>query len=70
MQGDPGPPHVCSLVGDPVSESPEESRIVDSVGLPVEFLSPVGPANLLPISSITVPKLHSLFACECLHPSE
>ena len=27
-----------SLIGDSVSESPQESRLVDSVGLPVEFL--------------------------------
>jgi hypothetical protein len=34
---DPAP--VCFLVGGSVSKSPQRSRLVDSVGLPVEFLS-------------------------------
>ena len=42
--GDLGPDHVCSLVGISVSESPKGG----SVGLPVEFLSPLSPAILLP----------------------
>ena len=35
--------HVCSLVGGSVSESPEGSRLIDTVGFSVEFLSPSGP---------------------------
>jgi hypothetical protein len=42
------------------------SRLVDSVGLPVEFLSPLGPALLPPIFH-RVPKLHPLFGCGCHH---
>ena len=34
-----GPADVCSLFGNSVSGSPHESRLVDSVGLPVESLS-------------------------------
>jgi hypothetical protein len=33
---------LCSLVDGSVSESSQRSRLVDSVGLPVEFLSPSG----------------------------
>lgn len=36
-----GPACVCFLVGFSVSESPQRSRLVDSVGRPVEFLSPL-----------------------------
>jgi hypothetical protein len=38
-----GPALVCSLVGGSVSESPQESRLVDSVGLLMEFLSTPSP---------------------------
>jgi hypothetical protein len=41
-----GPVCACSLIGDSVSENSQESRLLDSVGLPVEFLSPLGPAIL------------------------
>jgi hypothetical protein len=34
---------VCSLVGGSDSKSIQGSRFVDSVGLPVKFLSLVGP---------------------------
>ena len=34
-----GPAHAHSLVGGPVSGTPQGYRLVDSVGLPVEFLS-------------------------------
>lgn len=36
--GGQGPAPVCSLVGRSVSERPQASRLVDLVGLPVEFL--------------------------------
>ena len=39
--GNLGSAHVGSLVGGSVSESPQGSRLVDSVGLPVEFLPPL-----------------------------
>lgn len=63
-----GPAHTHSLVGDSVSVSPQGSRLVDSVGLPVEFLSPLGPA-ILPQLFHRVPKLHPLLAV-VWHPSE
>jgi hypothetical protein len=37
-----GPTHVCSLVGASVSGIPQGSSLIDSVGLHVEFLSPLG----------------------------
>jgi hypothetical protein len=46
-----GPAHVCSLVGGSVSESPLRYELVDSVGLPVEFLSPSGSTVLPPTPS-------------------
>ena len=36
------------VLGGLVSGSPQGSRLVDSVGLPVEFLSPLGPSILPP----------------------
>jgi hypothetical protein len=42
------PASIYSLVGSLVSVSPQESRLVDSVGLPVEFLSPPGPTIFSP----------------------
>ena len=44
--GSLGPAHACSLVGDPVSRSPQGSGLVDSVGLPVESLSSSGLSEL------------------------
>jgi hypothetical protein len=38
-----GPNLVCCLIEGSVPEHPKVSRIVDSVGLPVEFLSSLGP---------------------------
>jgi hypothetical protein len=43
-----GPDHVCSLIGGSVSDSSQESRLVDSVGLPVGILSPPWPSILPP----------------------
>lgn len=42
------PAYACSLAGDPVSNSSQELRLVDSVGLPVNFLSPQGFQSFLP----------------------
>jgi hypothetical protein len=41
-----GPAHVCTLVGGSVFGSPQESRLVDSVGLLVKSFSPPGPSVL------------------------
>ena len=38
--------HVCSLVGGSVSGSPQGSRLVDSIGLPVEFAFSILPPIL------------------------
>jgi hypothetical protein len=48
------PACVCSLVGGSVSESPQGSGLVDSVGLPVLF----GILNPSPNSSASFPELH------------
>jgi hypothetical protein len=45
--GDLGPAQAHSLVGDSISRSPQESRLVNSVGLPVESLSSLGPSIFL-----------------------
>ena len=42
MWGGLDPACVCSLVGDSVSESPQRSRLVETVGFPVESLFPQG----------------------------
>jgi hypothetical protein len=60
-----GPAHPHSLV----FESPQGSRIVYSVCLPVEFLFSSGPSIFLPNSSVRLPELHLLFGCESLHLS-
>jgi hypothetical protein len=39
--------HACSLVGGSVSGSPPGSRLVDSVGHPMKFISPLGAPNSL-----------------------
>jgi hypothetical protein len=46
--GDLFPAHICSLLGGSDAGSSQRSRLVDSAGLPGEFLSPLGPAILLP----------------------
>jgi hypothetical protein len=51
------------LVGGSVSESSQGSKLVDSLGLPVEFLSPSGPLILSPNSSIGIPDLYPKFGC-------
>ena len=52
------------LVRGSVAKILQGSRLVDSVDLPMAFLSPS------PNSSIRVTKLHSMFACGSLHLSE
>lgn len=47
-----GPAHVWSLICGSVSGSPQEFRSVNSVGLLVEFLSPL----VLPIFPINLPQ--------------
>ena len=64
---DLGPDYVYSLVGGSVSESPQESKLVDSVGLPpMEFLSPLGHLILTSNSPIRLPKLCPIFGCGSL----
>jgi hypothetical protein len=48
-----------SLVSDSISVSPQESKLVDSINLPVESFS--GP------SIIPTPELCLVFGCESLH---
>jgi hypothetical protein len=56
--------HVCSLVDGSVSESPQGSRLIDSVGHPVEFLSPTPRASSPSPNSFTrFPELHLMFDC-------
>ena len=43
-----GPVHAHSLVGGLVSGSLQEYRLIDPFGLPVEFLSSLGPSILSP----------------------
>ena len=56
------PVHVCFLVGSSVSKSSQGSRLVDYVGLPVEFLSSSGPSILAPSTSI-VPQCLAVVIC-------
>ena len=56
------PAVICSSVGGSVSESCQGFRLVDSVGLPVEFLSCSGPSILLPIFHKS-PDLWPVFGC-------
>jgi len=48
MYGNPGvgPAHACFLVGASVSGNPQRSRLVNSVGVSMEFLSSPGPPVL------------------------
>jgi hypothetical protein len=62
-----GPDLALSLVGDSVSGSPQGSRLVDFVGLPVEFLSSLGSLSSSLNSSTRLPQLHLLFGCGSLH---
>ena len=54
------------LVGGSVSGSPQGSRLVDSVGLPVE-LYPFRALSLSHDSFIRFPKLHLVFGSGSLH---
>jgi hypothetical protein len=46
--GELGPAHASSLVLGSLSGNPQELKLVDSVGLPVELLSSLGPSVLPP----------------------
>ena len=63
--------HICCLVGGSFSESPNGPgpRLVDSIGLPVEFLSLEEP-SILPLAFLRVVRLQPLFPCGPLHPSK
>ena len=53
---------VCTLTGGSVSGSSQGSRLLDSVGLPEETLSPPG-CSILPYnSSVRFPKLNLMIA--------
>lgn len=65
-----GPAFVCPLIDYSVSGQGQGSRLVDSIGLPVEFLSPTGSEILLSIFFIRVPNFHPLFYCGCLYLSQ
>ena len=54
-----------SLVGS-VSEIPQGSRLIDTVGLPIVF-SPFKAFTLTPNTSIRVSGMHPIFVCECRH---
>ena len=53
----------CFLVGGSVSESPQESRLIESAGLPIPFRA-FSPSFY---SSTRVPKFHPLLVCGCLY---
>jgi len=59
--------HACSLVGGSVSVSPHRSRLVDSLGLLVVSLIPLGSLNSSPDSSTELPELCLMFSCGSLH---
>ena len=58
---------VCSLVGGSVSGNPQGCRTVDSVGLLVESLSPLGSSVLPPNSFTRLSELGLMFGCRSLH---
>jgi hypothetical protein len=62
-----GPTHACSLFSGSVSVNPQGSRLVDFVGLPVEFLFPLGPSVLPPTLFIRLTELQPVFGCGSLH---
>jgi hypothetical protein len=55
------PARVCSLLGGSVSESSQGSRLVDTVGFPVGFPSPLGLHSSQ--FSLRVHGLHPVFDC-------
>ena len=64
--GDLDPAHACSLVGDSISGSPQGSRLVDSVGLLVESLSPPAP-SIMSSTLPTAPQALPVGVCICFH---
>ena len=61
------PAHIGSVVGGSVSERPQGSRLVDSVGFLLEFLISFRAFSPSSNSSIRVPELSSMFGCGYLH---
>lgn len=61
------PAFTCCLVDGSVSESLQESRLVDLLGLPVESLPSLGSVILLPTIPLRLPELHPLFVCGTIH---
>jgi hypothetical protein len=61
-----GQTYACSLVGGSVSGSPQGSKLVGSVGLPVESLSSSGP-SVLPQSLPQDSELYLMFGCGSLN---
>lgn len=57
---------IYSFISVSVSESHEGLRLVDTIGLPVEFLSTLGLQSYLNFS-IRVPALHSIYDCVSLN---
>ena len=51
------------LVGGSVSGSPQKTRLVNSVGLLVEFLCPQGPSILSPALPTRLPELRLMSGC-------
>ena len=70
MWGVRDPACPCSLVVGSVSESSQEFRLVDSIGLPVESLTSLGPSILSPNSFTRPRELHLKFHCGSQHLSE
>ena len=59
-----GPIPICSLLGSFVSESSQESRLVDYADLLLEIIPTSEPSMLpAPNSSISCLDLHSMFRC-------
>ena len=65
-EGGLGPDHAHFLVESSVSGNPQGSRLVDYVGLPVEFLSLSGPAILPPTLPSEFP-IHCLTVGICIY---
>lgn len=62
-----GPVRVCSFVGGSVFESPQGSRLVVSIVIPVEFLSPLAPSILPQVFFYDATSFPPMFGCESLH---
>lgn len=65
--GDLGPVHAPSFLSASISESLQGSRIIDSVGLPLETLVLYAALSLSPNSTTRLPKLHLVFGYGSFH---